>query len=113
MKTVAYAVAIIRETRFGPEIREYLERIDETLKPWSGRFRIHGGPYETVEGTWTGDLVLIEFPDLERARQWYHSPAYQAIKPLRTANTSGTVFLVSAVPDHHLATDILHPGPIG
>ena len=24
----AYAVAVIRETRFGPEIREYLQRID-------------------------------------------------------------------------------------
>ena len=46
----AYAVAVIRETRFGPEIMEYLQRIDGTLAPFSGTFRVHGGPYEPVEG---------------------------------------------------------------
>lgn len=103
----AYAVAIIRETRFGPEVKEYLERIDETLGPYSGRFRIHGGPYHVVEGAWSGDLVVIEFPSLEEAKRWYGSPAYQAIKPLRVKNTDGVVFLVSGVSDDHKATDIL------
>jgi uncharacterized protein (DUF1330 family) len=69
----AYAVAIIREIKFSPDIRKYFERIDETLRPYSGRFRIHGGPYENVEGTWNSDLVVIEFPDIEKARQRYNS----------------------------------------
>lgn len=30
----AYAVAVIRETRFGDEIKEYLRRIDDTLAPF-------------------------------------------------------------------------------
>ena len=46
----AYAVAVIRETRFGTEVRAYLETIDATLGPYSGRFRIHGGPYRLLEG---------------------------------------------------------------
>lgn len=103
----AYAVAIIRETRFGPEVREYLERIDETLSPYFGKFRVHGGPYHVLEGAWSGDLVVIEFPSLEHAKLWYDSPAYQAIKPLRVNNTDGVVFLVSGVSDEHKATDIL------
>ncbi len=103
----AYAVAIIRETKFGPDIRKYLEQIDETLRPYSGKFRIHGGPYDNVEGTWNGDLVMIEFPDMERANQWYNSPQYQLIQPLRAANTSSEVFFVSGVPDDHKAIDIL------
>lgn len=105
----AYAVAIIHETRLGPEIRRYLELIDETLKPFSGHYRIHGGPYETVEGDWRGDLVIIEFPDLEQARAWYHSENYQAIKSLRVANTRGELFLVDGVPDGHRGIDILQP----
>lgn len=33
----AYAVAVVRETRFGDEIGEYPQRIDETLAPYSGK----------------------------------------------------------------------------
>jgi uncharacterized protein (DUF1330 family) len=104
---IAYAVAIISEVKLGPDIREYLERIDETLRPYSGKFRIHGGPYDNVEGAWNGQLVVIEFPDMERAKQWYSSPEYQLILPLRVANASADVFFVSGVPDDHKATDVL------
>ena len=107
MPAPAFAVAIIRETRCGPEIREYLERIDETLRPFGGRFRIHGGPYDPREGEWAGDLIMIEFPDMARARAWYDSAAYGAIKRLRTENTVGTLLLVEGVAEGHRATDIL------
>ncbi|MGO1542413.1 MAG: DUF1330 domain-containing protein [Luteimonas sp.] len=103
----AYAVAVIRETRLGDGISEYLHRIDETLAPWSGRFRIHGGPYEPVEGSWSGDLVVIEFPSMEQARGWYHSSAYQDIRALRTDNTEGDVLLVAGVADDHRGRDLL------
>lgn len=103
----AYAVAVIRETRFCPEIKEYLERIDETLRPYLGKFRVHGGPYHPLEGSWSGDLIVIEFPSLEQATAWYNSPAYRAIKSLRANNTDGDVFLVPGVSDTHKATDIL------
>jgi uncharacterized protein (DUF1330 family) len=103
----AYAVAVIRETRFSEEVREYLQRIDATLAPFLGKFRIHGGPYEPLEGSWSADLVVIEFPTLQQARGWYESDAYKAIRPLRTRNTDGDVFLVAGVADDHKGTDIL------
>ena len=103
----AYAVAVIQETRFGPEIKEYLEKIDATLFPYSGKFRVHGGPYETLEGSCPADLVIIEFPTMSQAKQWYESAAYQAIKPFRANNTEGALFLVEGAPDDHKATDIL------
>jgi uncharacterized protein (DUF1330 family) len=103
----AYAMAIVGETRFGPEIKEYLERNDATLAPFSGHFRIHDGPYHRLEGEWVGDLIMIEFPTLEDAQHWYDSPAYQAIKPLRVAHTEGILLLVAGVPEDHKATDIV------
>jgi uncharacterized protein (DUF1330 family) len=103
----AYAVAVVRETRFGPEVKEYLQRIDETLAPFSGKFRVHGGPYRPLEGSWFGDLVIIEFPSMEMAQSWYDSDAYRAIRPFRTSNTEGDVFLVQGVPDSHRGADIL------
>ena len=103
----AYAVAVIRETRFGPEIQEYLHRIDETLAPFSGKYRVHGGPYQSLEGSWAGDLVIIEFPTMELAKSWYDSAAYKAIRSLRTEHTEGDVLLVQGVRDVHKASDLL------
>ena len=91
----------------GPEIVRYLEQIDATLAPFGGKFRIHGGTAEVLEGDWTGDLVAIEFPSNRHASAWYASDAYQAIAGLRTENSHSVVFLVDGVDDSHRATDVL------
>lgn len=96
-----YALAHLRGRGPHPDIIEYLERIQATLDPYRARFVIHGAPVEVVEGTWPGSVVLIEFPDVLRAREWYASPAYQDILPLRTDHIEGDVILVEGVgPDY-------------
>jgi len=103
----AYAVARLHEVAMGPEIVTYLQKIDATLAPFGGRFLIHGGPVEQLEGAWSGDLIVVEFPDKARARDWYASAAYREILPLRTRNSKGDVILIDGVPHDHRATDIL------
>lgn len=105
----AYAVANLKNVTLGPEIEQYLQRIDATLAPFGGRFLVHGARPEVVEGQWEGDLIVIGFPDPARLRQWYDSAAYQAILPLRTANAGGAVVFVEGVDPDHRATDILAP----
>ncbi len=103
----AYAVGHLHDVNVGPDIVEYLRRIDATLEPFGGRFLLHGKPVEVLEGSWSGDLVVIEFPDGESARAWYASPAYRQILPLRTGNASSVVFLTDGVSTDHKAADIL------
>jgi uncharacterized protein (DUF1330 family) len=103
----AYAIALIRETCFNEELIEYLRGIDETLSPYEGKYLVHGGPYEPLEGSWSGDMVVIQFPTMEHARGWYHSEAYTALRPLRTRNTEGDVLLVAGVPPGHKGADLL------
>ena len=103
----AYAVGHLHDVNVGPKIVEYLQRIDATLEPFGGRFLLHGEPVEMLEGTWSGDLVVIEFPDRQSARAWYDSAAYQQILPLRSENSSSVVFLTDGVPADHKATDVL------
>jgi uncharacterized protein (DUF1330 family) len=105
----AYAVAHLRKVAMGPEIVKYLETIDATLAPYGGRYIVHGGQVEVLEGTWPGHLIVVEFPDLDRARAWYRSPAYQAIVHLRIDNSDGDCILVDGVRTDHRATDILAP----
>ena len=103
----AYAVAHLRSVDQNAEIVEYLRRIDATLDPYGGRFVVHGVLPEVVEGEWPGVLVVIGFPDLDAARAWYDSPAYQEILHLRTDHIDGDTLLVEGVaPDydvHHTA----------
>ncbi|KAA2242136.1 DUF1330 domain-containing protein [Salinarimonas soli] len=107
----AYAVAHLRQVDFGPDIVAYLQRIDATLDPYGGRFVVHGGPVEVIEGGFSADLIMIEFPDRENARAWYASPEYQAILRLRTDHSTGDVFLVEGVPQGYRGVDILKKLP--
>ena len=103
----AYAVAHMRRVTMGPPIVEYLERIDATLAPFGGHFVVHGGDFELLEGSWPGNLIVIEFPDREQARAWYNSDAYQAIVTLRTDNSDSDVIMIDGVNRDHKATDVL------
>ena len=103
----SYAVGHLRSVDMGPDIIRYLERIDATLRPFDGRFIIHGGPVDIREGHFAGDIIAIEFPDRGRAEAWYESEAYQEIVRLRTKNSEGWVILLDGVTAGHRATDIL------
>ena len=106
----AYAIAHVQSAQPGPEIVEYLSRIDATFAPFDGRFLIHGDPAEIREGDFVGDLIVIEFPNRENANSWYESADYQQILPLRTRNTTGWVVLVDGVDANHRSVDILRAG---
>ncbi|WUD77832.1 DUF1330 domain-containing protein [Streptomyces sp. NBC_00510] len=93
----AYAVGHLRPAQPHEEVFTYMERIQDTLDPFGGRFIVHGATVEVVEGRWPGTIVLIEFPDMDRARAWYGSNAYQEILPLRTRHLEGEVILVNGV----------------
>jgi len=103
----AYAVAHLRDVKIGAEIVDYLKRIDATLAPFGGHYVVHGVRPTVLEGDWAGDLIVIAFPDRASAAAWYASPAYQAIKPLRSDHSEGDVMLVEGVGAGHLATDVL------
>lgn len=106
--TRAYGVALLHDVRFGDEITAYLRGIDATLRPFGGRFVIHGGVPTVLEGTWPpGDLIVIEFPDRDGALGWYRSDEYQKILPLRQENAAGPVILIDGVSPEHVATDVL------
>ena len=49
-----------------------------------GRFLVRGGELSVLEGDWNPKrLVVLEFEDLEAAKRWYDSPAYQEAIRLR------------------------------
>ena len=103
----AYAIGHLRNVTIGPDIVEYLRRIDATLAPFDGQFIIHGGKVEVLEGSWSGDLIVIAFPRIDLARAWFASEAYRQIAPLRRDNAQGEIIIMEGVPPTHRATDVL------
>ena len=103
----AYAIGQLHNVNMGDAILMYLKSIDATLAPFGGRFIIHGGAPEVLEGAFASALIVIEFADMATARAWYRSAAYQAILPLRADNSEGPIFLIEGVDAEHKATDVL------
>ncbi|NEC87433.1 DUF1330 domain-containing protein [Streptomyces sp. SID12501] len=63
---------------------EYRAKVLGTLELYGGGFSIRGGRFEVLEGDWTpAHLSVMVFPTSDQARQWYTSPEYRAIVPLR------------------------------
>ncbi|MEU4733321.1 MULTISPECIES: DUF1330 domain-containing protein [unclassified Streptomyces] len=100
----AYAIAHIRPETVNADVLRYIEEIQPTMDPFGGRFLVHGAEVEVMEGPFPGTVVMIGFPDIEKARAWYASPAYQEILPLRTDHIAGEVILVEGVPADYDAT---------
>jgi uncharacterized protein (DUF1330 family) len=69
---------------------EYKQLTPATLAAYDGKFIVRGGAYETLEGDWQPNrMVLLEFPSMGRAKEWWNSPEYSKAKAIRqrAANT--------------------------
>lgn len=69
---------------------EYKRLAAPTVEAFGGRYIARGGKTDTLEGDWQPSrIVLLEFPSLDRAREWWHSQEYNSVKEIRyrTANS--------------------------
>jgi len=79
-----------------PVYDAYASRFFPTLAPYDGRLLAADERPEVIEGSWPLEkVVLIAFPDAERAKAWMASDAYRAISRDREAATTETVLLVA------------------
>lgn len=64
-----------------------------SIAAYGGRYLARGGETVTLEGDWRPSrLVILEFPTLQAARDWWDSPEYAEAKALRhVAAESGMV----------------------
>jgi uncharacterized protein (DUF1330 family) len=94
----AYLLAEIEITN--PEgYKEYTVHVPPTIAKYGGRFLTRGGETQALEGDWPQRRrVLIEFPSMAAARQWWDSSEYAAPKKMRQANSRGRLLLMEGAP---------------
>ena len=81
-------------------IARYRPLAAASIERYGGKYVVRGGPVDCVEGTRDPEraFVVVEFPDMARAKEWYASPDYaEALAVRRAGALERTLVFVEGV----------------
>ena len=77
------------------DYEEYKKLTPASIAAYDGRFVVRGGKTETLEGSWDPErIVVLEFPSVERAKEWWDSPEYAPAKAIRQRSAHTEMIVV-------------------
>ena len=80
------------------EYARYKDMAAPVVASFGGRYLARGGKTETLEGDWIAKrLVILEFPEAERAKAWLNSQEYTAARALRHKTAVSNMIVVDGV----------------
>jgi len=93
----AYVIARVEVTDWD-KYNEYLKEGPGTVSQYGGRFIARNGEKATLEGPEeTRRMIILEFPSLSKAKEWYNSKEYQDAKKLRAGASIGSLIAIEGV----------------
>jgi uncharacterized protein (DUF1330 family) len=78
-------------------MQQYGAKMPETLAPYNHTYLIRGGKTQPLEGEPPKTILIMAFDSAEKAREWYDSPAYQAVKPIRQSAAKTRIFIAEGL----------------
>lgn len=93
----AFVVFIEEEVLDPVELNEYRANVRKTLVGHEVTGRAAYGALEVLEGSQMKGAVILEFPSVEAARNWYRSPAYQEVAQHRFKGAKYRAFIIQGV----------------
>lgn len=79
--------------------QKYGAKVPETIAPFNHQYLVRSNKIQPLEGEPPkGAIVMIQFDSAEKAREWYDSPAYAAIRPIRRASATSRIYIVEGLP---------------
>jgi uncharacterized protein (DUF1330 family) len=80
------------------EYEEYKKLTPAAVAAFDGRFVVRGGRHITLEGDWKPErIVVLEFPSIERANEWWNSEWYSKAKEIRQRAAKTKMIIVEGV----------------
>lgn len=77
---------------------EYKKLTPSSISAFDGKFIVRGGQTDTLEGDWSPQrIVVLEFPTVQRAKEWWSSSDYAPAKSIRQRSASTRMILVQGV----------------
>ena len=94
----AYVISEV-EARDAATMEAYRTLAAKTIAQYGGRYLVRGGAADVVEGgPPPKTIIIVEFPTMARAREWYASPEYaEALKLRQTALERRLMFVEGLV----------------
>jgi uncharacterized protein (DUF1330 family) len=95
----AYVISEL-EVRDAIGIETYRSIAARSIAQYGGRYLVRGGVASVAEGgPPPNNIVVVEFPSMQRLREWYASPEYaEALKVRRTALDRRLIFVEGVAP---------------
>jgi uncharacterized protein (DUF1330 family) len=93
----AYIVFIKEREHDAAAMATYSAKAGPSLAGHVAKPLVLYGATETLEGAEADSLVIIEFPDMDAARAWYQSPAYQDARQHRFQGADYRVMLTAGL----------------
>jgi uncharacterized protein (DUF1330 family) len=99
----AYVISEV-EVRDQAMMEAYRALAAQTIAQYGGRYLARGGAAEVVEGgPPPKTIIIVEFPTMARAREWYASVEYaEALKLRQTALERRLMFVEGIAPGAQL-----------
>ncbi|MCH7415085.1 DUF1330 domain-containing protein [Belliella sp. R4-6] len=93
------ALVLVEVEIHNPEIYEEYKKLSlPAVEAFDGKFIVRGAQTESLEGEWNPQrLVVLEFPSVERAKEWYHSEQYTIAKNIRFQASKGKMLVVESL----------------
>jgi uncharacterized protein (DUF1330 family) len=80
------------------EYEGYKKLTPDTVAAFGGKFLARGGEVVTLEGDQEpGRLVILEFPSVERAKEWWNSPEYTEARLIRQRAANTRMIIVEGI----------------
>ena len=82
-----------------PQMYEEYKKLAPAAVAWyGGEYLARGGHAENLEGDWQpGRIVVLEFPNMARAKAWLNSTEYAPAKKLRHQAAKSNAIVVDGV----------------
>ncbi len=79
---------------------EYKKQAAATVHKYGGKYIVRGGTTEVLEGNWKPKrIVILEFPSMDRAKEWLNSPEYREPRKQRHATAKTHMLVIEGFDD--------------
>jgi uncharacterized protein (DUF1330 family) len=78
--------------------QEYREAVVPLVEKYEGKYIAVSDKVETLEGSWSPKrIVVIQFPSMARAREWYSCEEYREPCKIRKRTAKSSIILIEGV----------------
>lgn len=96
----AYLIANIEDVTDPATMAQYGAAVPKTEAAFGGHSIVRGALPVMLDSTPQpkGRFVILQFPSMKALQDWWNSPAYAALRPLREKAATSRIFALEGIP---------------